>query len=311
VRNRILDISQEGAGLSVKHSNLEIRPASSEETRLPLGDIAVLILAHPAIHITQAVLAGIGGAGGIVLTCDSARLPSAMQIPMVGHHVQGERVAAQAAASIPTRKRVWKQIVRAKIVHQAQVLDDLRGVDMGLLNLVSKVRSGDPDNLEATAARRYWQALFEGAGFRRSREIPDVNRYLNYGYAVLRALVARAICSAGLLPSLGLHHHNKYDPFPLADDLMEPWRPLVDHAAWHMNDQHGPDAPLGPELKSALVAPLLRRYRFESEDRTLFDILSRVAASLAATLMGERKDLLLPNFRSNCAKPVAASGPNQ
>jgi len=296
VRDRILDFSEQGASLSVRLEQLRIRPAEGREVSLPLADIAVLVLAHPAIHLTQAVLGGLAEHGGVLLTCDSSRLPAGMMFPLVGHHVQGLRATAQVRASLPTKKRLWQSLVRAKITHQALTLEDLRSTDGGLHALAAQVRSGDPGNVEARAARRYWPLLFNSTDFRRARERPDVNRFLNYGYAVLRAAVARAVCAAGLLPSIGLHHHNRYDPFPLADDVVEPFRPLIDRAAWELADRIGPEAPLGREAKEALISPITARYRYQAEQRTLFDILSRVCISLAGALAGECRDIALPDF---------------
>ena len=295
MRDRILDISETGARLSVRLDQLCIEPHEGTAASLPLEDIAVLVLGNPAIQITQAVLTGLAEKGGILITCNSSRLPAGMMVPLVGHHLQGLHVQAQAQASLPTKKRIWKALVRAKVVHQGLVLEDLRGRDAGLPELAKQVRSGDPGNLEARAARIYWPILFDPA-FRRSRELDDANRYLNYGYAVLRAAVARAICAAGLLPSMGIHHHNRYDAFPLADDLMEPFRPLVDRAAWELADRIGPDAPLDPEAKTCLISPMLERYQWQGESRTLFDILSRIGTSLASALAGRAREIDLPDF---------------
>ncbi|MFH0937841.1 MAG: type II CRISPR-associated endonuclease Cas1 [Planctomycetota bacterium] len=164
-----------------------------------------------------------------------------------------------------------------------------------LLDLREQVHSGDPQNIEAQAARRYWLALF-GENFRRDRDADDQNRLLNYGYAILRATVARAICAAGLHPSLGLHHHNRYDTFCLASDLMEPFRPLVDNVVVQYIRQHGSNAPLDKAAKAALLAPITARYTADGESRTLFDLLARVASSLTDVYMEEGKELYLPEL---------------
>jgi CRISPR-associated protein Cas1 len=199
---------------------------------IPFADIAVLVTSHPQISFTQAVLAGLAAAGGMFIVSNEKHLPAAMLLPLSTHSTQTERFARQAGVSLPTRKRAWQQIVRAKLRAQARLLEEATGSDGGLGVMAGKVRSGDPDNLEAQAARIYWQALFgrgaSGEAFRRDPDGGGVNVHLNYGYAVLRAIVARALCASGLHPSLGVHHHNRYDTFCLADDLMEPFRPLVD-----------------------------------------------------------------------------------
>jgi CRISPR-associated protein Cas1 len=186
--------------------------------------------------------------------------------------------------------------VKAKIRAQARVLTELNGHDSGLSELLPKVRSGDPANVEAEASRRYWPALFADPRFRRDRYGDNQNRLLNYGYAVLRAIVARAVCAAGLHPSLGLHHHNRYDAFALADDLMEPFRPMVDRVTAAYCHKYGADALLDKAAKAALIGALMRRLDVGGESRTLFDVAQRTAASLAAVFAGERRTLVLPEL---------------
>ncbi|MEW6358395.1 MAG: type II CRISPR-associated endonuclease Cas1 [Planctomycetota bacterium] len=292
--DRIIDIADEPARLSVCNSLLVIRRESGVETTLPLADLAVLVASHPQITFTQAVLAGIAAAGGAFISCDRAHMPAAMLLPLTGHHIQGERFARQAQAPAPLRKQLWKQIVRAKLRAQARLLKELRGDDQGLAEMISHVRSGDSTQLEAQASRRYWPALFADPDYRRGDEEDPRNSRLNYGYAVLRAVVARALCAAGLHPSLALHHHNRYDAFRLADDLMEPLRPVVDGVVARMEGPSDPAAPLDRQAKADLLQALMGRFIVEGESRTLFDIAARTAASLAAAFAGERDDLILP-----------------
>jgi len=294
---RIVDISDAPARLCVRGGLLVLARADEAEFTLPLPEVAVLLIAHPQVALTHAVLAGIAGAGGVVVVCDEKRLPVGMLLPLVGHFLQAERLARQARASLPTRKQLWRQMVRAKVQAQAAVLRQLRGHDAGLSALAARVRSGDSENIEAQAARRYWPALFDDPDFRRGDEAKAVNPLLNYGYGVLRAMTARALCAAGLHPSLGVHHHNRYDPFCLADDLMEPFRPLVDRAVAQWADaQRAAGLPLAldRETKAAILAALLGRLELDGESRTLFDLLARAAASLAAALAGEKTELSLP-----------------
>jgi len=177
------------------------------------------------------------------------------------------------------------------------LLEYRSGQDHGLRALAAEVRSGDPENVEARGARLYWPALF-GEAFRRDRDAADLNRHLNYGYAVLRAITARAVCAAGLHPSLGIHHHNRYDAFCLADDVMEPFRPLVDRLVVNLHDRNGPDLPLDRDTKRALLASLLERYEFEDETRSLFDWVNRTASSLAAVICEEAEKVYLPRLRN-------------
>lgn len=294
--DRVIDISELGVRLSIRLEQLVIQRHDEPEMTTPLEELAVLIVSHKGVVYTHAVLAELARAGGVFVACDDRHLPVAMMLPVAGHHLQCERFAQQAAASKPIQKRLWQQLVQSKVALQGRVLRDLRGHDHGLLAMAGRVRSGDAENIEGQASRRYWPALFDNPSFRRDREAEDQNRLLNYGYAVLRAMVARAVCASGLHPSLGLHHHNRYDAFPLADDLMEPFRPLVDRAVVLVVDERGPDAPLDRETKTALVSALTGRFDIEGEARSLSDILHRLAASLAQVYAGERKDLLLPDL---------------
>jgi CRISPR-associated protein Cas1 len=194
------------------------------------------------------------------------------------------------------RNRLWRQIVQAKVRAQGRLLARLRGDDQGLFSLADEVTLGDRTNIEAQASRRYWAALFPDTGFRRLVEADDENRFLNYGYAILRAIVARALCAAGLHPSFGLHHHHRNDAYCLADDVMEPFRPIVDAAVVRICDEHGADAPMDKATKAVLFEALLGRFIIEEDSRTLFDLLSHTAATLAQALAGQRKDLVLPEL---------------
>jgi len=320
--DRILDLSERPAHLSVRNELLVIRFGSSagvppaqpgatadiaaaeaagtaalpETHTIPLADIAVVIASHPQISYTHAVLAGLAAAGGMFVVCDQKHLPAAMLLPLVTHSTQTERFAAQAKLSLPTGKRLWRQIAQAKIRAQARLLEERTGKDWGLGGLAGRVRSGDPENMEGQAARIYWRALFADEDFRRDPEGEGVNSCLNYGYAVLRAAVARAICGTGLHPSLGLHHHNRYDAFCLADDLMEPFRPVVDRVVARLRDARGSNIPLDKEAKRALLAALLDRFTAENESRTLFDWVSRMACSLAAVIAGDAEKLEIPRL---------------
>ncbi len=293
---RIIDLAEEPALLSVRNSLLVIERGGEPEITAPLEEVAVLCLSHPRVVLTQPVLARLAAVGGMVVVCDTKHMPTAMLLPLEAHVTQAERFQAQAQASEPTRKRLWQSIVQAKIRAQARVLQDLRAHDAGLLELLPKVRSGDPANVEAEASRRYWPLLFRDPRFRRGRYGARQNPLLNYGYAVLRAIIARAICASGLHPGLGLHHHNRYNAFPLVDDLMEPFRPIVDRGVALYCDAHGPQAPLDRDAKAVLIGMLMARLPVRKNSRTLFDIAQRTAASLADVFIGKRRTLLLPDL---------------
>ena len=271
-----------------------LRARSAQEQTIPLAEIAVLIAAHPQISFSHAVLSGLAEAGGMFIACNEKRMPCAMLLPLENHSTQTERFHAQANLPLPNRKRLWQQVVKAKIVAQARLLKEHTGQDWGLEMLAATVRSGDPQNVEARAARIYWKNLFGEDGFRRNPDGEGLNPPLNYGYAILRAITARALCAAGLHPSLGIHHHNRYDAFCLADDLMEPFRPLVDCAVAELREQHNGDPELDRETRRALLEALLARFAAEGESRTLFDWVSRTASSLAAAIESGEKKLQIP-----------------
>lgn len=293
---RIIELAESPAQLSVSKSCLVVEQGGEPAMTAPLGEVVALILAEPRVLLTQPVLARLLGAGGVVIVCDGKRMPVGMMLPLEGHVTQSERFAAQSQASLPTKKRLWQTVVGAKIRAQARALTELREHDAGLSDLVPKVRSGDPANVEAEASRRYWPALLQDPAFRRARHGGRQNVLLNYGYAVLRAIVARGVCGAGLHPSLGIHHHNRYDAFPLVDDLMEPFRPVVDRTVASYCDAYGAKAPLDKRAKTALIGTLMGRFRTGREERSLFDIANRTAAALAAVFEGRRKRLLFPEI---------------
>ena len=297
MRDRILDIAETAASLHVRHGALEVRVNDQTAGSLiPFEEIAAVVAAHPQFHCTRAVLSGLCGAGAVLVVCDDSHMPTGMMLPLVAHHLTTERLAAQVNASKPTRKRIWQDLVRAKIRHQAAVLQELRGDDFGLSPLIAKVRSGDPDNVEARAARIYWPALFDDPSFLRRRDRDDQNRMLNYGYAALRAMVARAVCASGLHPAIGVHHHNRYNPFCLADDIMEPFRPLVDRTVVEITEDLGGDAALDGVVKQRLLEPLVGRYMFDGENRQFSEILAATNMSLVNVLSGEAKAVSLPDL---------------
>jgi len=296
MQRRIIDLSDEPAALSVRYGQLIIKRTDKEDS-VPLEELAALIVAHPAVIYTHAVLIGICAHAGSVVLCDDKKMPSGILMPITGHYVQTERFAAQLKTSLPVKKQLWKQIIKAKIKAQARLLEEKIGSDMGLLIMIRKIRSGDPSNIEAQAARRYWPALF-GPEFRRIPGSDDsVNRLLNYGYAVLRAMITRALCGVGLHPSIGLHHHNRYNPFCLADDLMEPYRPVVDTAVLHVIDCLGPDTPLDKKSKAILLNELMEKhYKIAGEEKAIFETICRSASSLANIFVSDKKKILFPDF---------------
>lgn len=294
----VLDFSQGRAHLHSRYRQLIIDRPDLPEVSVPMEETAVVVLGGREVTCSQSALDGLMQAGAAVIVCDAAHMPSGMMLPLSANFEQTRRMIAQVTASLPTKKNIWKQIVVAKVLAQASVLALRFGDDAGLAALARTVRSGDPMNIEAQAAQRYWPRLFGDIEFLRRREKPDQNRLLNYGYAVLRAAVARAVCAAGLHPSLGVHHHARNNPFCLADDLMEPYRPLVDDAVAEHVGQYGPDAAVDKAAKESLVGVLHARIAHEGDgggERSVFEWIARSASSLSRVMLDEDKTVFFPS----------------
>ena len=293
--NRILDFSNEAVTLKIAHRQLEITRTSDPKVTVPVDEIAAVVLGHQSITLTKTVLQELAKAGAVLIVCDEKFLPVGMFAPLVGHHLRGRFMREQADASPVARKRAWKEIVCAKIRGQAQVLSELFGNADPLPNLLKEVKSGDPTNVEAKAARFYWQKLFGNLEFSRDPENGDkINSALNYGYAVLRGITARAVCAAGLNPALGIFHHNKYDFYCLADDLMEPFRPVVDRTVYRMNAENALADELTSEMKRRLITEINQRFIVNGTQETICETVSRLAVSLVEVFGGRRTELTLP-----------------
>lgn len=300
---RIVEIAGEGRRLTLDRGFLNISGPDGLLGQVPLDDIEAVIASSPAITYSNQVLAALAARGAPVVICATNFTPAAFLLPVNGHHAQGDRVEAQAAATKPGKKRLWSEIVRAKLRAQAAALERVGENPLIVRSLVLRVRSGDPENLEAQAAQRYLPAFF-GKGFTRDRDAEGINACLNYGYTVLRAATARSVVAAGLHPSLGLHHKSKGDALRLADDLMEPFRPAVDLLAREMGAEGVPD--LDPVRKRQLAAVLHADYETDEGVTTLSNALTRLAQSLAQIYLGERRRLAFP--RSAIPLPPGETG---
>lgn len=288
---RTVEISSGPAHLALRHGQLVVRRRDQPPATVPCEDLGVLIIDEQATTITAGLLAALMKHGGTLIICDASHHPAGLLLPLVGNDLQTERLRAQVEASRPLGKRLWQQIVRAKIRMQAANLAPDQPQYNRLLALVGDVRSGDPSNIEAQAARIYWPALL-GQDFRRDPDGPPPNNLLNYGYAVLRAAVARAIVAAGLHPSLGFHHRNRYNPFCLADDLMEPFRPLIDARVRHLAGMGC--LQINPQSKRELLRILGEPVRVGGHSGPLMVALHRTAASYCQCLTGQARTLDLP-----------------
>lgn len=257
------------AYLSVKLAQLEIRLPEVEKNdtlsdlfkastvkQVPIEDIGVVVLDNKRITITQGALGALLDNNVAVITCDEHRMPSGLMLPLSGNTTQSERFRHQIDASLPLKKQLWQQTIQAKISNQRSVLKTCKNLECGNMEAWAKqVKSGDSDNLEGRAAAFYWQNLFGNIeGFRRDREGVPPNNLLNYGYAILRAVVARSLVGSGLIPTLGIHHHNRYNAYCLADDIMEPYRPYVDKLVAELVDSDIDIAQFTTEVKSQLLS---------------------------------------------------------
>ena len=295
--HRILDFSKSALRLRTRLKQLVIQSEESPPATIPLEDIAVVLVSHPQITFSQGILEGLAEHGAVLISCNRKSLPVGMYLPLAGHHQPARRIQLQISAPVPLQKQAWKQVVQAKIAAQSELLRRCFGDDYGVEGLIPLIKSGDTANVEARAARRYWQRLFDGFSFHRNPDGDDpINLRLNYGYGVLRGIIARAICATGFHPAIGLHHHNQYNPYCLADDLMEPFRPLVDQVVygWTKRSKSN-DQTLSSEDKAALIEPLLGRFSLGGELRTLFDCASKAAVSLVQFLSKETKTLDFPS----------------
>lgn len=291
--DRIVDISTNNVHLSVHRGFLIIAIKGEELGRVPLDDVAALIVHAHGVTWTTTLVVKLAERGSIMVLCAANHAPVAMTIPIDGHHAQNARFRAQWDTPKPFLKQAWKAIVAAKVRNQASLLLALgRGEGGALSFMADRIRSGDPDNIEAQAARRYWPALM-GEGFRRDRGADGANALLNYGYTIMRSVVARAVVAAGLHPTIGLHHANRLNAFALADDLVEPFRPLVDAVVRQMVEQGATE--VDAAAKARLAALISADVELAGATSPLSVAVQRLAQSLAASFESGTLSLALFN----------------
>lgn len=273
---------------------------------IPIEDIGVVILDHQQITITHGLMEALLGNNCALITCDSSRLPVGLMLPLNTNTVQSERFQAQIEASLPLKKQLWQQTIQVKIANQAYVLQTARNAVVGNMQAwVNNVKSGDSDNLEARAAAYYWANLFpQIPNFTRGREGVSPNNLLNYGYAILRAIVARALVGSGLIPTLGIHHHNRYNAYCLADDIMEPYRPYVDKLVVEivdetlkLNNLSDDWLPLSKEIKAKLLNIPVLDVMINNQRSPLMLAVAQTTASLAKCYLGENRKILYPEMK--------------
>jgi CRISPR-associated protein Cas1 len=268
------------------------------DARLPIEDVAWMVIDTPQVMLSTALISACMDAGMVLITTDRTHVPSGLILPFHRHHRQAEIAAMQIAVSAPLKKRLWQAIVQAKIANQATALSGCGQDSSALLAMTRLVGSGDPDNTEARAARAYWPRLF--TDFVREDASDKRNALLNYGYAVVRSAVARALVVAGLLPAFGINHASVTNAFNLADDLIEPFRPFVDRAVWRVTDAgRTRDGETTVEERRSLAAVLTEPARFGSETVSLLVATESSAESLVRAMQANSAALLLlPRLRT-------------
>jgi len=292
VIKRTIEISNAPAHLAVKLDQLLVKRNGDTVGSIPVEDIGVVMVDHPGTTYSHAALGRLADQGAVVVICGPNHLPAAILLPLADHSQVVWRIHDQLGVTAPVRKQLWKQLVQAKIRGQARNLPADCSGRSKLLDLARCVKSGDPANVEARAARVYWQYWLPEEPFRRNPKAQGVNSFLNYGYAVVRAAVARTIVAAGLLPALGLHHSNRGNSFCLADDLVEPLRPMVDDRVHNLIELGHVD--LTQEAKAALLELLTDRVKMGDETGPMMVKLHQMTASLLRCYRGESKRLEIP-----------------
>ena len=284
--------------LKTTNEQLIIEMQDSGETKsVPIEDIGLVILDHQQITITQAVMAKLLSNNTALITCDNTHHPVGLHLCLDGHTLQSQKFKAQIAASIPLKKQLWQQTIIAKIENQSTVLEMERAENKYLINLATTVKSGDSSNNEAKAAMYYWKNIFpDFLEFKRERFGLPPNNLLNYGYAILRAIVARNLVASGLLPTLGIFHRNQYNAYCLADDLMEPYRPFVDKLVCGIIRGNGKFLEMTPAMKKELLSIPVMDVIIDGQKSPLMNAAQRTTASLAKCFEGDSRRILYPSF---------------
>ncbi|GEM53900.1 subtype II CRISPR-associated endonuclease Cas1 [Flavobacterium branchiophilum NBRC 15030 = ATCC 35035] len=276
------------ASVSTKNRQLVIK-TEWRETTIPIEDLGFVVVDNPEVYLSIRAMNLLIENNAAIIVCHQNHLPQGMFMNLNSHHVQQEIFRNQLEASVPLKKQLWQQTIVEKIKNQGSLLERMEGKKNHFDFLASKVLSGDSTNMEGVAASQYWQRFFE-FDFKRERFGNYPNNFLNYGYAILRAATARALSGSGLLNTLGIHHKNKYNAFALADDIMEPYRPLVDEKVFEMM-QKFEEQELNTTLKAELLQLLTRTVYFENEKSPLMVALQKTASSLQQCYTGERKKI--------------------
>ncbi len=270
----------------------------NNEITKPIEDIGVVVIDNKQITITSGLLEALLENNCAIITCDSRSMPTGLMLPLYGNTTQNERFRHQIEASLPLRKQLWQQTVQQKIENQAAVLKMCTQEETRCMRIWAKeVRSGDIENMEGRSAAYYWKGMFGNiTGFNRDRNGIPPNNLLNYGYSILRAVIARALVGSGLLPTLGIHHHNRYNAYCLADDIMEPYRPYVDKLVFEIVGNYGNNIELCKEIKAQLLTIPTLDVKIEGKRSPLMIATSQTTASLYKCFSGELRRIAYPEI---------------
>ncbi len=295
LRNKQLVIQLPGV---VKNETLPETFKADAIKTIPVEDIGVVLLDNRQITITHGLIEALLENNCALITCNSNRMPVGLMLPFDGNTTQTERFREQIDASVPLKKQLWQQTVQAKILNQAYVLENKSKVVVkNMLVWANDVKSGDPDNYEARAAVYYWNNIFpDMPGFTRVRDGEPPNNLLNYGYAILRAVVARSLVASGLLPTLGIHHRNKYNAYCLADDIMEPYRPFVDKLVFEITERETDISELSQEIKAQLLNIPVLDVIINKQRSPLMIAVGQTTASLNKCFSGKIRKIKYPSF---------------
>ena len=276
--------------------SMDADDGTRQERTVPIEDMAVLVIETPQATLTNALLAELVSRQVAVITCNDRHMPVGLLMPLEGNTLQSARFQMQMEVSVPLKKQVWSQLIKMKLINQSQVLQRSGREADALVHWSKEVRSGDPDNLEARGAAHYWPRLFDDVNFRRTRDGQPPNHLLNYGYAIVRAAVARALVSSGLMPTYGVHHRNQYNAYCLADDVMEPYRPFVDDIVLSEGGRLGYPEELTRDWKETLLQVLTTDVYIQQERSPLLVAVSKTSSSLVKVFEGSQKRVDLPTF---------------
>ena len=279
---------------------IQMPETKTSERTIPIEDIGVVVLDNRRITITTGAMEALLENNTALITCDSRSMPTGLLLPLYGNTLQNERFRYQLDASLPLRKQLWQQTIKQKIANQEVVLRSYSEVETRCMKVWTEdVRSGDSDNIEARAAAYYWRNLFPGIpNFVRGREEEPPNNLLNYGYAILRAVIARSLVGSGLLPTLGIHHHNRYNAYCLADDIMEPYRPYVDELVIKIIGNYKYYEVLNKELKAELLSIPVLDVTIDGKRSPLMVAATQTTASLYKCFSGELRKISYPQMET-------------